>query len=278
MTSIALFGAGGKMGVRLASNLKEAPYDLLPVEVTPEGRGRLKAETGLTCVEQGQALSAADIAILAVPDRVIGKVLTGFVDDLKPGTAIIMLDGAAPHAETLPKRDDITYFVSHPCHPPLFNDETDPAAKSDYFGGIAAKQHIVCALVQGPEEHYAKCEEVARVFYGPVMRSHRVTVEQMALLEPALSESIGATFAKALKDATDEAAQRGIPYQAAEDFLLGHLTILLAVAFGVQPGGKLSDGCMKAIEEAEPVIFKEGWMENIFSPQAVKASVKSICA
>ena len=188
-----------------------------------------------------------------------------------------MLDAAAPHADTLPTRDDITYFVAHPCHPPLFNDETDMDAKTDYFGGIAAKQHIVCALAQGPEEHYAKCEEIARVFYGPVMRSHRVTVEQMALLEPALSESVGATFAKVLKDATDEAARRGIPYQAAEDFLLGHLTILLAVAFGVQPGGKLSDGCMKAIEEAEPVIFKDGWMDEIFSAEAVKASVKSIC-
>lgn len=277
MTSIALFGAGGKMGVRLATNLKEAPYDLLPVEVNPEGQARLQAETGLTCVEQGQALSAADTVILAVPDRAIGKVLAGFVDDLKPGTAVIMLDAAAPHADTLPERDDITYFVAHPCHPPLFNDETEMNAKTDYFGGIAAKQHIVCALAQGPEEHYAKCEAIARVFYGPVMRSHRVTVEQMALLEPALSESVGATFAKVLKDATDEAARRGIPYQAAEDFLLGHLTILLAVAFGVQPGGKLSDGCMKAIEEAEPVIFKDGWMDNIFSAEAVKASVKSIC-
>ena len=84
-------------------------------------------------------------------------------------------------------------------------------------------------------------------------------------------------FAKVLKDATDEAARRGVPYQAAEDFLLGHLTILLAVAFGIQPNGKLSDGCMLAIKEAEPVIFKEGWLDNIFDPKAVKASVEAIC-
>ncbi len=278
MTTIALFGAGGKMGVRLATNLMSGPYDVLPVEVTAEGRERLKAETGLTCVDQGQALSAADTVILAVPDRLIGPVLTGFVDELKPNTAVIMLDAAAPHAEVLPKRDDVTYFVAHPCHPPLYNDETELEAKRDYFGGIAAKQHIVCALAQGPEEHYAKCEAIARSFYGPVMRSHRVTVAQMAMLEPALSESIGATFAKVLKDATDEAARRGIPYQAAEDFLLGHLNILLAVAFGVQPNGKLSDGCMKAIEEAEPVIFRDNWMDDVFSEEAVKASVKSICS
>jgi hypothetical protein len=159
----------------------------------------------------------------------------------------------------------------------LFNNETEPNAQKDYFGGIAAKQHIICALAQGPEEHYHLCEQIARSFYRPVMRSHRCTVEQMAILEPALSESVGATFAKVLKDATDEAARRGVPYQAAEDFLLGHLTILLAVAFGVQPNGKLSDGCMQAIKEAEPVIFKEDWLDNIFDPKAVKASVVSIC-
>ena len=39
-----------------------------------------------------------------------------------------MLDAAAPHAETLPKRADITYFVAHPATP-LFNDETDPDAR-----------------------------------------------------------------------------------------------------------------------------------------------------
>jgi len=277
MTKVALMGAGGKMGVRLATNLMASEYDVQHVEVSPEGQQRLKDETGLECVGQGQALSNADAVILAVPDRLIGKILTSFVDELRPGTAVIMLDAAAPHAGTLPKRDDITYFVAHPCHPPLFNDETAPDAKKDYFGGIAAKQHIICALGQGPEEHYKMCEDIARTFYGPVMRSHRCTVEQMAILEPALSESIGATFAKVLKDATDEAAKRGVPYQAAEDFLLGHLTILLAVAFGVQPGGKLSDGCMLAIEEAEPVIFKDGWMDDIFAPEAVKASVESIC-
>lgn len=277
MTTIALFGAGGKMGVRLAANLREAPYEVLHVEVSPEGRARLEQEVGLICVEQAEALDTADVVILAVPDRLIGKVLASFVDRLKPGTAVIMLDAAAPHAGTLPPSGDITYFVAHPCHPPLFNDETEPEAKKDYFGGVAARQHIICCLAQGPEEHYAKCEAIARAFYRPVMRSHRCTVEQMAILEPALSESIGATFAKALADATREAANRGVPYQAAEDFLLGHMTILLAVAFGVQPGGRLSDGCLLAIEEAEPEIFRDGWLDRIFDPEAVKRSVQSIC-
>ena len=126
MTTVALFGAGGKMGVRLATNLAKSDYETLHVEVSPQGQARLKEETGLDCIDQAEALDRADVVILAVPDRLIGKVLSGFVADLKPGTAVIMLDAAAPYAGTLPERSDVTYFVAHPCHPPLFNDETDP--------------------------------------------------------------------------------------------------------------------------------------------------------
>jgi hypothetical protein len=278
MTKIALMGAGGKMGVRLASNLMSSRFDVAPVEVAEEGRARLKAATGMESLERGQALSRAEIVLLAVPDRAIGKIAHEIVGSLDSGTAVIMLDAAAPHADELPERDDITYFVTHPCHPPIFNDETDPAAKSDYFGGVAAKQHIVCALMQGPEEHYALCEEVAREIYKPVMRSHRVTVEQMAILEPALSETVGATLALALREATGEAVRRGVPEQAAIDFMLGHLNIELAIAFGAFPQGRFSDGALRAIAKARPLIFKDDWLERVFNPQAVLESVKDICA
>ena len=211
---------------------------------------------------------------MAVPDRLIGKIAHTFIDKLKPGAAIIMLDAAAPYAGELPKREDVTYFVTHPCHPPIFNDEVEPAAKSDYFGGIAAKQNIVCALMQGPEEHYALCEEIARTIYKPVMRSHRVTVEQMAILEPALSETVGATLSLRMRDAVDEAERRGVPREAAVDFMLGHLNIELAIAFGVFPQGRFSDGALHAIEQAKPVIFKEGWLDRVFAKENVLQSVE----
>ena len=252
-------------------------FDIAPVEVAEAGRARLKAATGLDCIEQGQALSRADVVLLAVPDRAIGEVAHQIVPQLDPGTAVIVLDAAAPHAGEMPERADVTYFVTHPCHPPLFNDETDPAAKADYFGGIAAKQHIVCALMQGPEAHYALCEEVAREIYKPVMRSHRVTVEQLAILEPALSETVGATLALALREATDEAVRRGVPEQAAHDFILGHLNIELAIAFGIFPEGKFSDGALHAIAQARPLIFRDDWLERVFAPEAVLKSVQDIC-
>jgi D-apionate oxidoisomerase len=217
------------------------------------------------------------VVIMAVPDRLIGKIAHSFIDAVKPGTAIIMLDAAAPYAGELPNRTDVTYFVTHPCHPPIFNDETDPAAKNDFFGGVMAKQHIVCALMQGPEEHYALCEGIARTIYKPVMRSHRCTVEHIAIMEPALSETIGATLCLALREATDEAVRRGVPRQAAVDFMLGHLNIELAIAFEAFPEGKFSDGALYAIDQARPQIFREGWLERIFDPTAVKKSVTEIC-
>ncbi len=277
MTKIALMGAGGKMGVRLATNLMGSRFEIAPVEVAEAGRARLKAATGMDCMEEGQALSRADVVLLAVPDRMIGEVAHKIVPRLDPGTAVIVLDAAAPHAGEMPERADVTYFVTHPCHPPIFNDETTPEAKRDFFGGVGAKQHIVCALMQGPEEHYALCEEVAREIYKPVMRSHRCTVEQIAILEPALSETVGATLALALREATDEAVRRGVPEQAAHDFLLGHLTIELAIAFGIFPEGKFSDGALHAIAQAKPVIFREDWLDRVFAPEAVLQSVKDIC-
>ncbi len=277
MAKLALLGAGGKMGVRLSKNLAGSRFDVAHVEVSEEGRQRLKAETGIDCVPLDDALSGAEIIILAVPDRLIGKVLHTFVEKVPSNDLVIMLDAAAPHAGELPERADITYFVTHPCHPPLFNDETTPEAQADHFGGVHAKQHIVCALMQGPEEHYALGEELARIIFQPVMNAHRVTVEQMAILEPALSESVACAFALVLREATEEAIRRGVPRQAAVDFLMGHLNIGLAVAFEYQPGGKFSDGAIHAIEQARPVIFREGWMEKIFSPEAVMKSVQDIC-
>ena len=138
-------------------------------------------------------------------------------------------------------------------------------------------QHIVSALMQGPEEHYALCEEVARTIYKPVMNAHRCTVEQIAILEPALSETVAITMCLALREATDEAVRRGVPRQAAFDFMLGHLNIGLSIAFEVFPEGRFSDGALHAIAQAKPQIFKDGWLERVFSPDAVLQSVKEIC-
>ena len=277
MTRIALLGAGGKMGMRLSKNLIGSRFTVDHVEVSVSARARLRDLVGAEAVEQSQAIARADVVILAVPDRLIGKIAHQIIADVRPGTALIVLDAAAPCAGEMPERADVTYFCTHPCHPPLFGNETELAAQTDYFGGIHAKQGIVCALIQGPEDHYDLCEEIARMIYAPVVRSHRCTIEHIAILEPALSETIGATLAMALREATDVAVRRGVPQAAAMDFMLGHLNIELAIAFGAFPDGKFSDGALHAIKQARPRIFRDGWLEDVFQPAAILQSVKDIC-
>ena len=274
MTTIALFGAGGKMGCRLSANLKNSDFQVRHVEVGEAGRKRLADELGVACVDEDAALQDADVVILAVPDVAIGKVATKITPKLNPGTMVVVLDAAAPFAGHLPDRKDLTYFVTHPCHPPIFNDEIDMAAKRDFFGGAAAKQHIVCALMQGPDSAYALGEKIARTIYAPVVRSHRVTVEQMALLEPGLSETVVASLLSVMREAMDEVVARGVPKQAARDFLLGHLNILGAVIFD-EIEGQFSDACNKAIIFGKPVLMRDDW-KRVFEPAEIAASIQRI--
>ncbi|MAW13066.1 MAG: semialdehyde dehydrogenase [SAR116 cluster bacterium] len=277
MLNIALLGAGGKMGVRIARNLNSASYVLAPIEVTEAGQTRLKEETGLDCVAADTALSNADVVVMAVPDSKIGTIAHGFVDRLKSGAAVIVLDAAAPFAGLLPVRDDITFFCTHPCHPHILEAHQTIEAQQDYFGGIAAPQGIVCALIQGPEKDYKICEDIAKVIYAPVSRSHRCSLENIAVLEPALSETIGATMAMALRQATDRAISMGVPEAAAHDFILGHLKIELAIAFGIFPEGRFSDGALMAIDKAQSVVFQPDWLDKVFDLAAIKKSVTEIC-
>jgi hypothetical protein len=262
------------MGYRLARNLRASRFDVRHVEVSDAGRARLHDDFGIGCVAAETALAGADAVILAVPDSAIGKVAHSLLQHLKPGMMVIVLDAAAPFAGHLPDRSDLTYFVTHPCHPPIFNDETDREAKLDHFGGIAAKQHIVNALMQGPEADYALGEEISRTIWAPVMRSHRVSVEQMALLEPGLSETVVASLLDVMREAMDEVVARGVPAEAARDFLLGHMNILGAVIFKERPG-VFSDACNKAIEFGKPVLMRDDW-KRVFEPDEIAASIRRI--
>ena len=275
MTKIALFGAGGKMGVRLATNLARAEFEVDHVEVGEDGRARLKAELGFDCVDATTALEGAQVVILAVPDTVIRKVAAQVVPQVAPGTMIVVLDAAAPFAGHLPERDDVTYFVTHPCHPPIFNDETTEAGRRDHFGGIAAKQGVVNALMQGPREHYELGDRVARAIYAPVARSYEVTVKQMAMLEPGLSETVCASLLVVMREAMDEVVARsGVSKECARDFLLGHMNILAAVIFEERQGA-FSDACNKAIEFGKPMLMRDDW-KRVFEWDEVAASIQRI--
>lgn len=267
---IALFGAGGKMGVRVSQNLAKTDFDVAHVEVSEAGRARLTAETGFHCVEQDVALENAKIVILAVPDTVLGRVAHNVVPKLKPGAMVVVLDAAAPFAGHLPTRGDISYFVTHPSHPSIFNYGTTQAELHDHFGGVAAPQSVVSALMQGPEADYALGERVARAIYAPVVRAYRVTVDQMALLEPGLSETVCATLLAVMRDAMDAVVARGVPRDCARDFLLGHMNILAAVTFD-EMQGQFSDACNKAITFGKPRLMRDDWIKCLDNDEIVES-------
>ena len=177
-----------------------------------------------------------------MPDTLIGKLANEISPLLKAGDTLTTLDAAAPFAGHLPARPDLVYFVAHPSHPPIFNDENSAEARRDFFGGAHAKQSITSALVQGTDADFELGEAVAKVIHQPILRTYRLTVEQMALLEPGLSETVCATLLDVMREAMDEVVARGVPKDAARDFLLGHMTILAAVIFKEIPG-QFSDAC-----------------------------------
>ncbi len=219
------------MCTRLSTNLQGSEFQVRHNEVNEAGRAWLKDGLGIDCLAAEDAARGADAVILAVPDTLIGSVSHAIAPMLAPGTLVIALDAAAPFAGHLPERDDLHYFVTHPCHPPIFNEETTAEAQADHFGGAYAKQHIVSALMQEPESAFELGERIARRIYVPVMRAHRVRVAQMALLEPGLSETVAATLLAGMREALDDVVRRGVPHQAARDFLLGHMNINIAVLF-----------------------------------------------
>lgn len=274
MKKIALFGAAGKMGSRIRNRLRISNvFESYYVEAG-EAAQEILRQQNTPPTNSTEATSQADAVILAVPDRLLGNVANSIVPIMKTGAMLMCLDPAAPYAGELPARKDIAYFVTHPCHPPVVNDETDPEARMDFFGAIKAKQHVVAALMQGTEGDYTFGEEIVRIIFSPVMNVYRVTVEQMAILEPALSESVVLTCMVVITEAIEEAVKRGVPAQAARDFVLGHMNVNIGILFNYIDA-QLSDGAKMAVSRARKSLFQSNW-KDIFESKNVLAEVKAI--
>ena len=273
MKTITLIGAGGKMGCRLTDNFLKTNYFVHYLEVSPKGIENLK-QRGVALSSQAEALPQSDVVILAVPDVAIGSVARDIVPLMKSGALLMTLDPAAPLDNQLPQRDDIGCVIAHPCHPSVFNWEPTEAAFRDFYGGITAKQGIVVALMWGAESFYELGLEVSKAMYAPISRAHRVTLEQMAMLEPALVETLAQTCMEVVKEGHDRLVVAGVPRDAVRDFVLGHLRIQIAVLFG-ETNGTFSDAAYKISKRAKPVLFKEGW-QKIFELADIREQVRDI--
>ena len=263
---IALIGAGGKMGRRISPNLKKFGYDFVCCEKDEAGLEALRAQ-GLKAMATEDAVKIADIAVFALPDAAIPALSKRLVPMMKPGATAITLDPAAAYAGQLTTREDCSFVVTHPCHPPLFGDRDTPEEKADLFGGTAAKQDIVIALMQGSEEAFLEARQLCLHMFNPVTKCHRITVEQMAMLEPAAAEVVVAMCATIMKEAIDEAVRRGVPEEAAWAFLLGHIQIPLAIA--LKSSNPFSDAAMIAVDYGKRHVLREDW-KKVFEPESIR--------
>lgn len=273
-TKLTLLGAGGKMGCRIIDHIaSSASYRLACVETGERGLAALRTR-GISPTALEDSIADAEVVILALPDRILGAVAREVVPRLQPGTMVFTLDPAAAHAGELPVRTDITYFVSHPCHPSVFEHFSTEAEINDFFGGTHARHAIVCALMQGPEEDYLRGERIARDIFAPVTRSHRITVEQMAILEPAMAETVVIALVRTMREALDEAVSRGVPRAAAEDFIYGHIKVPLGIAFE-RVDFPFSDGAKLVAEYGATRLIQPGW-KRLFEPDSVLEQVRMI--
>lgn len=274
MTKISLIGAGGKMGCRLTDNFKKCTqYALDYMEVSPQGIENLR-QRDVSVSLQKKAVPDADVVILAVPDTAIKEISEEIVPLMKSGALVMTLDPAAPLDGVIYHRNDLGYVIAHPCHPSVFNWEPTEQAFRDFYGGISAKQSIVVALMHGTEDHYQLGEKIAQDMYQPIKDTHRITLEQMAILEPAMVETLAQTCMEVVKEGFDKIVELGVPEAAAKDFVLGHLRIQIAVLFQ-EVNGTFSDAAYKISKRAKPILFKENW-KNIFEMNDIREQVKDI--
>lgn len=271
---ITIVGAGGKMGTRISSNLKHSSYNISYLEKDEKAIRKL-GEIGVKVNRDDECIKSSDVLILAVPDTLLGEVSGELVPKMKPGAMLYTLDPACMLAGKLYHRDDLSYFIAHPAHPSVFNWEPTEEAQRDYFGGFLAKQVVVCALEKGSDDDYAKGEKLAREMYAPVSKTYRITTEQMGILEPALVETLCSTLQVIIREALDIVVDKGVPRDAARDFLLGHINIQLAVIYGELPGAVFSDAANKAIIRGKPLLIKEGW-EQVFDKDNIMEQIESI--
>ncbi|ATE54172.1 phosphogluconate dehydrogenase C-terminal domain-containing protein [Actinosynnema pretiosum] len=268
--TIAVIGAGGKMGMRVSNNLARTSHTVFYSENSEPGQVRVK-DAGREVTDTAEAVKDAQVVILAVPDIALGPVSAQVVPQLKSGAIVLTLDPAAAYAGLLTKRDDVEFVVAHPCHPSVFLQRKTPEEVADTFGGIAAAQDVVAAIESGNEAAQAVAAEVIRTMYAPVVDVHWVTVKQLAYLEPTLVETVACMVGALLKEALEETVNTvGVPEPAARAMLLGHVQVALANT--LKGDNPFSDACLIAMDYGRETIVKDDW-KKIFNDGELDAVI-----
>jgi hypothetical protein len=255
--TIAVIGAGGKMGMRVSNNLVRTDHTVFYVENSPAGQERTR-EAGRELTEASVAVADADIVVLAVPDLALAAVTAELVPQMKSGAVSLTLDPAAAYAGLLTTREDVIQAVAHPCHPSIFLQRETPEQWADTFGGIAAPQDAIAAVESDDPAMKALVEETVRSIYAPVIDVHFVTIKQLAQLEPTLVETVACMIGELLNEALYEAINTmGVPEAAARSIMYGHTQV--ALANGLRGDNPFSDACLIAMKYGRETIIKDDW-------------------
>ncbi|UFU06328.1 phosphogluconate dehydrogenase C-terminal domain-containing protein [Ruania halotolerans] len=255
--TIAVIGAGGKMGMRVSNNLVRTDHTVRYVENSEAGRQRT-IDAGRELTDAATAVADADIVVLAVPDLALASVTAELVPQMRAGAVVLTLDPAAAYAGLLATREDVIQAVAHPCHPSVFLQRKTPEEWADTFGGIAAPQDAIAAVESDDEAVKTLVETTVRAIYAPVIDVHWVTVKQLAQLEPTLVETVACMIGELLNEALQEAVNTmGVPEAAARSILYGHTQV--ALANGLRGDNPFSDACLIAMDYGRESIIKEDW-------------------
>ncbi|MDO7880741.1 phosphogluconate dehydrogenase C-terminal domain-containing protein [Salinibacterium soli] len=255
--TIAVIGAGGKMGMRVSNNLVKTDHTVYYSENSPAGQERVTA-TGRTLTDTDAAVADADVVVLAVPDLALAAVSAAVIPQMKSGSIMLTLDPAAAYAGLLATREDVIQGVTHPCHPSVFLERHTPEEYADTFGGIAAPQDAIAAIESDDPAKKEILEAVVRIIFAPVIDVHWVTVKQLAQLEPTLVETVACMVGALLAEALEETVNTmGVPREAARSILLGHTQVALANT--LKGSNPFSDACLIAMDYGRESIIKEDW-------------------
>jgi hypothetical protein len=257
--TVTVLGAGGKMGMRVSNNLERSPHRVFYSENHPAAMERVRA-TGRELSDPSGAVAQSDVIVMAVPDILLGQVSESIVPQAKPGAVLLTLDPAALYAGLIAHRDDLYFAVAHPCHPSVFLQRKNSEEWADTFGGIAAPQDVVAALESDDQPVRDRTEAVIRAIYSPVIDVHWVTVKQLTVLEPTVTETITCMVSGLLKDVLKEAVETArIPEQAVRAMLFGHVQI--ALANSLLGSNAFSDAAMIAMAYGREKVIKDSWKE-----------------
>ena len=272
-STVVIIGAGGKMGGRAAEKIgKSTSYRVVLCESNAE-RARALRESGLEVAQIREVIPQADFVIMAVPDALIGPIAHEVAPLMSSRGTLIMLDAAAAYIGDLPDPGQRTFMITHPCHPPFFTEQATPEARQDYFGGTAV-QNILVSLISGSEECFQRGVGLCRAIFAPVDKAHRVTPEEFALLEPAMSEIVVATAACWMKASLEAAVDAGVPREAAEAFMAGHARIALAIAFGAEKS-PFSDAAQVAIRWGTRELIDPNW-KRVFRREVLSEAIRTM--